>query len=371
MKKIKVFINPGVHPQFKEIIDYPPANVKFIYDKPRGDHNSKYMRKKREILSKIHTKLQFPRITFIRNAEKYDIIHSTRGIIPINKKPWIVDIESGAAFASLKWKELKKPLMRTIIRKYLASPYCRKILPQSEAAKKSLLENIDCSKFKDKIETLYLAYHTTKLKRKKSKKIRISFIGRGYFEKGGHDTQQAFEILNKKYPGRLLLKMKCNVPEKYKLKLSNVKYLDKIDDQKEFYKEIFGDCDIYVQPTTIDSFGVSILEAMSTGLPIVCTDDFTLPELVKDGYNGFLVKSPVNWYPYALKNDWEGYKKKAEKDHPKTVKELVKKISILIENPKLRKRMGKNSFKLVSSGKFSIKERNKELEKIYKEALAD
>lgn len=369
MKKLKVFINPGVHPQFAEITNYPPKGVKYIFTKPSGDHNSKFMRKKRQILSRIHTWLQFPRITWVDDADKYDLLHSTRGIIPLNRKPWIVDIESGSAFASLKWVELKKPLMKWLIRKYLSSSYCKKILPQSEAAKKSLLDNIDCTGFEHKIETLYLAYHTTKLKRKKSDKVRISFIGRGYFEKGGHDTQEAFKILNKKYPGKLSLKMKCNVPEKYKLNMPNVTYLGNISDPKEFYEVIFGDCDIYVQPTTIDSFGVSILEAMSTGLPIVCTDDFTLPELVEDGYNGYLVKSPVNWYPYALKNDWEGYAKESEKDHPKTVKELVDKMSLLIENPGLREKMGKNSFKLVQSGKFSIKERNKKLRKIYEEAL--
>ena len=369
MKKLRVFINPGVHPQFKEIIDFPPKGVKYVYDKPKGDHNSPVMRKKRQILSRIHTLMQFPRIAFVRNAKKYDLLHSTRGIIPLNHRPWIVDIESGAAFASLKWVEMKKPLMRWLIRRYLSSPYCKKIIPQSEAAKKSLLDNIDCSGFEDNIETVYLAYRTTKLKRKKSSKVRISFIGRGYFEKGGHDTQQAFQILDKKYPGKLQLKMKCNVPEGYKLKMKNVIYLNKIDDPKEFYEEIFGDCDIYVQPTTIDSFGVSILEAMSTGLPIVCTDDFTLPEMVEDGHNGFLVKSPVNWYPYALKNQWKEYSRLAEKNHPQTVKELVKKISILIENPRLRKKMGQNSFKMVESGKFSIRKRNEQLRRIYDEAI--
>jgi glycosyltransferase involved in cell wall biosynthesis len=251
----------------------------------------------------------------------------------------------------------------------LSSPYCKKIIPQSEAVKRTLLENIDCSGFENKIETLYLSYHVTKLKRKDSAVVRLSFIGRDFFEKGGHDVQEAFKILNKKYPGRISLKMKTNVPEKHRLNLPNVKYLGNIPDKKEFYDEIFGECDIYVQPTTIDSFGVSILEAMSTGLPIVCTDDFTLPELVEDGYNGFLVKSPVHWYPYLSIGKSREYKKIAEHDHPKTVKELVDKISILIENPNLRKKMGRNSFKMVSTGKFSIKERNKRLRRIYDEAL--
>ena len=226
---------------------------------------------------------------------------------------------------------------------------------------------MDCSKFKDKIETLYLAYRSTKLERKESDVVRISFIGRGFYDKGCNDLQEAFKILNKKYPNKISLKIKGNVPEDKKLNLSNVKYLERIEDPKEFYEEIFGDCDIYVQPTTVDSYGVSIEEAMSTGLPIVCTDDFTLPELVQDGHNGFLVKSEIHWYDYRF--DFKEYVENKEKPHPQTVKELVDKISILIEDPELRKKMGENSFNLVDSGKFSVKERNKKLKRIYEEAL--
>jgi len=365
-KKIKVHINPGVHPQFKEITNYPPKGVRYLFNEPKGDHNSVSKRKFRAIVAKLH-KTGIPRMIYVRNSDKYDLLHSTRGILPLNKRPWIVDVESGAAFSGLSWNNLKKPLMQKIIRKLLLSESCKKIIPQSHAAKKSLLENVDCSGFKHKIETVYLAWHTTEFKRKKSNRIRISFIGRDFYVKGGQDLQEAFKILDKKYPGKLELKYKGLVPEDKKLNLPNVKYLENIPDTKKFYGVIFGDCDIYVQPTVVDSFGVSILEAMSTGLPIVCTDDFTLPELVKEGYNGFLVKSPVHWYDHRF--DSKKYEDLALRVHPETVRELVKKISILIENPELRKRMGRNSLKLVRSGKFSIKERNKKLKRIYEEAL--
>jgi len=367
MKKLNVFFNPGVHPQFAEIFNYPPIGVKYHYSLSKEDYNSDLTRKKRAMIIKLHN-LGIPRITFVPHAEKYDLIHSTRGILPLNKKPWIVDLESGAAFSGLDWNNLRNPLMQKIIIKLLSSDSCKKIMPQSISAEKSLLENIDCSKFKHKIETVYLAYHTTKLKRKKSDKVRLSFIGRTFYEKGGHHLLEAFRILNQKYPGKLKLKYKGKVPPGRKLKLPNIEYLDNIPDPKKFYDVIFGDCDIYVQPTTVDSFGVSILEAISTGLPIVCTDDFTLPELVQDGYNGFLVKSPVHWYDNRF--DLAGkYMKLVSKSNPETVNELVEKISVLIENRKLREKMGKNSFRLVSTGKFSIKERNKKLRKIYDEVL--
>lgn len=366
-KKLDVFMNPGVHPQFAEIFNYPPKNVKYHFSQSKEDYNSDLTRKKRAMIIKLH-RLGIPRMDFIRKSGKYDLLHSTRGILPLNNKPWIVDIESGAAFSGLNWNDLKKPLMQKIIIKLLSSPNCKKIIPQSDSAKKSLIENVDCSKFMDKIETVFLAYHTTKMKRQPSDKVRLSFIGRTFYEKGGHLLLEAFKILDKKYPGKLHLKYKGKVPEDRKLNLPNVEYLANIPDPNKFYEAIFGDCDIYVQPTTVDSFGVSILEAMSTGLPIVCTDDFTLPELVQDGHNGLLVKSPVHWYDHRF--DLGGkYMELAAQESPETVNALVEKLSILIENKELREEMGRNSFKIVSSGKFSIKQRNKQLRRIYEEAL--
>ena len=144
MKNLKIYINPGVHPQFEEITNYPPKDVNYFYEKPKGNHNSSFMRWKRIFITIIQKYLQVPRIAKIKNGNKFDLLHSTRGILIRNKKPWIVDLESGAAFAGLEWTTLKKPIMKKIIRKYLSSPYCKKIIPQSDAAKKTLIENIDC-----------------------------------------------------------------------------------------------------------------------------------------------------------------------------------------------------------------------------------
>ena len=366
MSNLKVYFNPGIHPQFEEIYNYPPEGVDYIFNKPEGDHNSAKVRQKRFIISRLH-RLGVPRMTYIKNSEKYDLIHSTRGLLVLNKKPWIVDIESGAAFVGLEWIYLKNSITQRIIRKQLSSKYCKFVLPQSNAAKQSMLDNINCRGFEDKIETLYLAYHTNKLERKDSDKIRLSFIGRDLYPKGGYLLQEAFKVLDKKYD--VQLKLKGIVPPELRLNNPNIIYMDQRLDKDEFYNQIFGDCDIYVQPTMCDSYGVSILEAMSTGLPVVCTDDFTLPEMVEEGVNGFTVKTPVSWYEHLRRGAHEGYEKSIRLNHVDTVNELVKKLSTLIEDSSLRKKMGENSFKMVESGKFSIKERNKKLKEIYEKSL--
>jgi len=80
--------------------------------------------------------------------------------------------------------------------------------------------------------------------------------------------------------------------------------------------------DIFVLPSISEGLPVSILEAMAASKPVIVSNIRGIPDLVKDGSNGFLVK-------------------------PKNPEQLAKKLNYLIEHPKERKRMGIYSRKKV------------------------
>ncbi len=52
---------------------------------------------------------------------------------------------------------------------------------------------------------------------------------------------------------------------------------------------VLAECRLYCHPSLHETFGISLLEAMSTGRPVVATDAIGPRELVVDKYNGFLV----------------------------------------------------------------------------------
>lgn len=83
------------------------------------------------------------------------------------------------------------------------------------------------------------------------------------------------------------------------------------NDKYQFY----NNADAFIYPTTNDALPLVILEAMQFGLPVISTNEGAIPELVKDGVNGFVVDS----------NDLEG---------------LTQRMAFLIDNPSICKEFG-------------------------------
>jgi glycosyltransferase involved in cell wall biosynthesis len=83
----------------------------------------------------------------------------------------------------------------------------------------------------------------------------------------------------------------------------------------------FESADIFVLPTLNDCFPLVILESMKYGLPVISTDEGAIPEIVKNGINGFIIP----------KND---------------AFTLAEKIEYLINNKSESVEMGKRGFEI-------------------------
>lgn len=54
--------------------------------------------------------------------------------------------------------------------------------------------------------------------------------------------------------------------------------------------DFFSDISVYVQPSMCESFGITALEAMAYGRPVICSDGAGASELITEGVDGFVVK---------------------------------------------------------------------------------
>jgi len=65
---------------------------------------------------------------------------------------------------------------------------------------------------------------------------------------------------------------------------SRVRFLGKVEDVAQALRW----ADLYLLPTDVESFGLSALEALATGVPVVGASGGGLPEVVEHGVSGFL-----------------------------------------------------------------------------------
>lgn len=385
-----VFFFSGLHPILESIIKYPPEGYKILSNASCSDFNilKEYTYRNnllKSTITKLYNLFEQPRLIYL--TKKCDLIHTTSGVIPLNRKPFVVSVEYYSSFVGLQhdkaimgnyWKNTKK---------YLSAENCKKIMPFSEASKKSIINAFkpSSSDFLDKLDVLYPAIKLNYCNRSfDHKKIRILHIGGGFFEKGGRELFQAVEIINNEYGFDIELCSITNAPSHYQEHFK--KFINIYKNKKNFtiienklprdilIRDYYSKADIFVLPSYGDFFGYVFLEAMSTGLPLIGTDVFAIPEIIEDGVNGFLVKAPMTPYKenYLRKNSEEvnNYLNKVVYgEFPDLVNDLVKKLLILIESPDIRYRMSLKNYDVVKKGKFSIIARNNKLKRIYNEAL--
>jgi len=145
-------------------------------------------------------------------------------------------------------------------------------------------------------------------------------VGRISPEKGVHVLLDAFEIILRRYPNASLIIVGAEwiLPREYLADLC----LDRsvVESLASFYAnsyllqlkkklspeaakrvtfaglvahsdlpECYANADIYINPSYYESFGMSIIEAMAAGLPVVATRVGAVPDLISDGRNGLLV----------------------------------------------------------------------------------
>ena len=360
MRKIKVHIQYPLKisdsQYYKSMIDHPPKNIEFTGQRKTGMVISEGKFKGFDNIKRIiklvlnNVPLPIPNAHYTRGND-FDLIHCAH-CLSLNKSPWVADIE----FINQMWGGVKLTSARKqIVRKIISSDYCKRIIAWTEATKKDIIEMFP--EIADKVEVVYYALPKMKEKRRKGKNIILFFSGRHFDAKGGLHATEVMDRLTKKY-SNVRGVINGAIPEEIISKYSKNKRLKfcQLMPHKDLLK-LFSQADIFVYPGYSDSFGFIYMEAMSFGIPIVTVDGHSRREIIRNKRDGFVLDRPFVPSPkYFYSND-------------NIINKLEKKVELLIKNKKLRTKMGKYCLKEIKSGKFFLKRRNAQLEKIYREAV--
>ncbi len=170
----------------------------------------------------------------------------------------------------------------------------------------------------------------------------VMMVGRAIWHKGVREFYEAAAMLRDKahfvYVGSTDRGNPSAASEEF-LQSGAVEYLGHRDD----VLDLIGSCDIFVLPSYREGLPRTLLEAAALAKPLVGTDTVGCRDVVRNGYNGFLVP-------------------------PKDAKALAQAIEKLIELPILRNQFGRNARKFVEQN-FAIEKIVEQYLRLYDEVL--
>jgi len=254
--------------------------------------------------------------------EDFDIVHIHGILAPV--LPYYVLKYSNAknlvtfhaahedSFGYLLWEPVLEQYFRKISGLIAVSEVARDSISKYFPGNYRIIPNgIDTTRFSPAVESMgYLDEFSPK----------ILFVGRFEPRKGLKYLLQAFPIILKEFPSAKLIIVGAGVLERYyKIYIEEhikrqVIFAGSVspDDLPKYY----ASCDIFCSPATgQESFGIVLLEAMSSGKPIVASDNPGYKTVMQDGEEGVFSKTT-------------------------DVQSLAKKVISLLKDKKKMKRMG-------------------------------
>lgn len=201
-------------------------------------------------------------------------------------------------------------------------------------------------------------------KRCHSKNLNLLYIAQGirFLSKGGLEIIETYKNLvarGLKIDLQIITSLSDISPQLLQLiyKIEGIK----IDDFRFSFSEmqqIYAKSSILLQPSSDDSSPLTVLEAMKSGLPILASRLYAIPEMVENDINGYLC-DPHYWFftPDNLPNPriWNHRKRTIYSGrYSKDICEFLEnKITFLYNNRNELERMSYNSFQKAQTSPFA------------------
>jgi len=367
---------------YKSIINYPPDGYQFPTPTNNGSQKTPTWRKlayKGVLATRPYSFLLMQALEGeSKIPNDVDLTLSTE-LLKTNK-PWICMYDNVMQFRYGDRRHQKFHQKR--INKSFTQDSCKKILTWCDLNKEFMSLVYDDEQFKDKIDILRPAVPKKDFKRKYDKDgLQLLFVDTfrtcDFHDKGGKEVMMVFEIMERMAEFKnIKLVIKSNlsgyIKAKYSkiLKKDNVILYNRLLERGEM-ENLYKESDVLLHPTWNGVNAMTHLEAASYEIPTIGVDYWSNTEAIKHGKTGLLIPT-YETYPKTRKAFMLRYKKAKRYREYKIRQEVITGLMLAIfklSDKTFRKKLGKAARKEVEEGKFSLKERNKKLKKIFEEAL--
>lgn len=244
---------------------------------------------------------------------RYQAIHSFNRILYTNK-PWFLTFEDHRVLYRNPQNQGEAAIYE-LLNNRLALDNCQKLIAISDYAKLRLINRIEGWKIEQKVSKKVDVIHPNFPVRVNQSKfyqqqqnLQLVFIGNHIARKGG---VVALRLANK--AEKLGLPITIHIiselgygsgvptdfPDRTKyvedlklLNLNNVVFHKNIPNDKVL--ELLSQSHFQLMATLHDTYGYSIIEGFSVATPAITTNVCALPEFVRHGENGYVLKLPIN-----------------------------------------------------------------------------
>ena len=287
---------------------------------------------------------------------KYDLFHTYNSIVA-NHRPWVVEVESH--FPRYGVMAPSHPLYKWGQRR-LAHSDCKWIIFTSENTFRMNRDKLaGMGVDPGKMMVVYRAVEQFDPLPKDDSRFTILFAGNAFYRKGGVELIKAFQWLGRS-DARLVVISSLEVDWSVRPDADTIAWVERTiqDDARiELHRglphdqvlKLMRQAHVYVSTTFADPFNNTVLEAMGAQLPVISSRVSSIPEMVEDGRNGWLVEvSGV--------------------DSDQIADAVRDKLRILIDDERKLREMGSQSRNIVRD-KFDIAVRNRQIKQLYDRAL--
>lgn len=272
-KDVNTFINNFINSIDIFLIENNVLNRRAMLTGVNVRHVIKIIQKRnpnKKILIHMHNTSS---IGMIQDIKKYRLVCTIHGINTVETKP--------SDFANIY-------IIKKLIR------YNKKIIGVSEHTTNYYNKRLNT----DYIKTIYNGTNTCNNEKNKQKDVFIiGYVSRIVSGKGLDKLLHAIKILKEKYKGRIKLIIAGDGPpdqinrmKELIMKLDindSVNYLGFVSDAGN---NVIPKLDLLVLPSQSEGLPMCIAEAMGHDIPVLATPVGGIPEIVKDGYNGLIIK---------------------------------------------------------------------------------